>query len=137
MKNAFVWACGYGRTEVVDFLLDRGIEVDARFQFHGRGHIALHLAAYHAHAEIVRILLGRGAPVDVTDETWGTTPLVWALHAWSQDPTPPIERYYDVVAMLVAARRDRQTRLARMGQSPGRSQDARRPYSSCVLSYES
>jgi Ankyrin repeats (3 copies) len=103
MKTAFVWACGYGRTQVVDFLLERGIQVDARFQFHGRGHIALHLAAYHAHAEIVRILLGRGSPVDVTDETWGTTPLVWALHAWSQDPTPPIERYYDVVAMLVAA----------------------------------
>ncbi len=103
MKNAFVWACGYGRTQVVDFLLDRGIEVDARFQSHGHGHTALHLAAYHAHDEIVRILTRRGASIDVTDETWGTTPLVWALHAWSEDPTAPIERYYDVVAMLVAA----------------------------------
>lgn len=103
MKNAFVWACGYGRTEVAEFLLDRGIEVDARFQSHGRGHTALHLAGYHAHLEIARILIRRGASIDVTDETWGTTPLVWALHAWSQDPTAPIERYYDVVAMLVAA----------------------------------
>ena len=103
MKNAFVWACGYGRTDVVDFLLDRGIDVNARFQSHGRGHTALHLAAYHAHAEIARILIRRGASIDVTDETWGTTPIVWALHAWSQDPTAPIDRYYDVVAMLVAA----------------------------------
>jgi hypothetical protein len=103
MKNAFVWACGYGRTEVVDFLLDRGINVDARFQSHGRGHTALHLAAYHGHAGILGILLRRGASVDLTDETWGTTPLVWALHAWSQDPTAPIDRYHEVVAMLVAA----------------------------------
>jgi len=103
LKNAFVWACGYGRTEVADFLLDRGIDVDARYQSHGCGHTALHLAVYHAHAEIARILIRRGASINVTDETWGTTPLLWALHAWSQDPTPPIERYYDVVAMLVAA----------------------------------
>jgi ankyrin repeat protein len=103
LANAFVWACGYGRAEVADFLLDRGIGVDARFPFHGRGHTGLHLAAYHAHPDIVRILLRRGASVELTDETWGTTPLVWALYGWSEDPTAPSERYYEVVAMLVAA----------------------------------
>jgi ankyrin repeat protein len=103
LANAVVWACGYGRVEVVDFLLDRGIAVDARYPFYGRGHTGLHLAAYHAHSEVVRLLLRRGASVDLTDATWGTTPLAWALYGW-RDPTAPDERYYEVVAMLVAAR---------------------------------
>jgi ankyrin repeat protein len=105
LANAFVWACGYGRAEVADFLLDRGIGVDARFPFHGRGHTGLHLAAYHAHPDIVRTLLRRGATVELTDETWGTTPLAWALYGWASNDAPMSagERYYDVVAMLLAA----------------------------------
>jgi ankyrin repeat protein len=103
LANAFIWACGYGRSEVVEFLLESGIDVNARYPFHGRGHTGLHLASYHAHPDVVGVLLRRGATEDLTDETWGTTPLVWALHAWSQDPTAPIDRYYEVVALLVRA----------------------------------
>jgi hypothetical protein len=103
VANAFVWACGYNRPDVVTFLLDQGIDVDARVPFYGRGHTGLHLAAYHAHPGIAGILLGRGASVDVTDETYGTTPLAWAMYGWSEDRTAPGGHYYEVVAMLVAA----------------------------------
>jgi hypothetical protein len=41
--------------------------------------------------------------VDVTDETYGTTPLAWAMYGWSEDRTAPGGHYYEVVAMLVAA----------------------------------
>lgn len=30
MNNAFAWACQYGRTSVVDFLLQRGMQIDAK-----------------------------------------------------------------------------------------------------------
>jgi ankyrin repeat protein len=103
LKRGFAWASAYGRPDVVDFLLDRGVEVDVRLNYHGDGHTALHVAAYHAQAEVVRSLLRRGASVNVTDETWRTPPLAWALYAWSEEPTAPAERYYEVVAMLVAA----------------------------------
>lgn len=103
MNGAFAAACGYGRAAVVEFLLETGVDVNVRLRQFGRGHTGLHVASYGAQVEVVRLLLQRGASVDVTDETWGTPPLVWALHAWSEEPTASPERYYEVVATLVAA----------------------------------
>jgi hypothetical protein len=100
MKSGFNWACEYGWTSVVDLLLQRGIDVGERH----RGATGLHWAALGAHVESVKLLLERGAPVDVEDETWNGTPLGWALHGWL-NPSPEIvsDGYYEVVALLVAA----------------------------------
>jgi hypothetical protein len=100
MKSGFNWACEYGWSRVVDFLLQRGIDVGERH----RGATGLHWAALGARAETVKLLLGRKAPVDVEDETWNGTPLGWALHG-SLNPSPEIVRdgYYEVAALLVAA----------------------------------
>jgi len=102
MESGFAWACEYGRTSVVDFLLENGIEVDARLKHHGQ--IGLHWAAYCAHVDTVKLLLERKAPVDVKDESFGGTALGWALYGWGE-PAPEGNRgnYYDVVALLVAA----------------------------------
>jgi len=100
MKSGFQWACEYGRTRVVDFLLQRGIDVG---EMH-RGQTGLHWAAYAGHADIVRRLLERNAPIDLRDERWRNTPLGWALHGWKNPLTATAEtHYYDVVSLLVAA----------------------------------
>lgn len=101
MRDGFSWACEYGRTEVVEFLLDRGLDVNARLRPHQQ--TGLHWAAFGAHPDIVTALLRRGARVDMTDETFGTTPLMWALHGWGEEPSAPPDRYHEVVAALVAA----------------------------------
>ena len=41
--------------------------------------------------------------VDAIDKTWGTPPLIWALTGWSRKPATDAGRYYQVVALLVAA----------------------------------
>jgi ankyrin repeat protein len=101
--DGFSLACSYGRADVIDFLLDRGIEVDAQLRGHGEGHTGLHVAAFHGHVDVVSALLRRGARVDVIDKTWGTPPLVWALTGWSRKPPAEASRYHEVVSRLVAA----------------------------------
>jgi len=102
MKDGFTWACEYGRTGVVDFLLDKGMDVAATVRNHGQ--TGLHWAACNAHVETAKLLLHRKAPVDAKDETWGGTPLDWTLHGWRDAPTGTArDGYYDVVALLVAA----------------------------------
>jgi hypothetical protein len=102
LAEGFAMAAGYGRVETVEFLLDRGIEVDAELRLFGQGHTALHIASYHAHGEVVRVLLRAGARMDVRDKTWGTPPITWALTGWSHGKAPDA-RYHETVAMLVDA----------------------------------
>jgi Ankyrin repeats (3 copies) len=100
MKSGFNWACEYGWTRVVDFLLQRGIDAGERH----RGATGLHWAALGARVETVKLLLEHKAPVDVEDEAWKGTPLGWALHGWL-NPSPEIvgDGYFEVAALLAAA----------------------------------
>ena len=102
MKDGFAWACEYGRTAVVDFLLQRGIEVGEKLPHNGQ--TGLHWAALGGHVSTVRLLLERGAPVDAKDESFGGTPLEWALYGWgSSSAVAERGSYYEVVASLVRA----------------------------------
>jgi ankyrin repeat protein len=103
LRDGFALACAYGRTPVVDFLSQRTIAVDTELTFHGAGHTGLHVAAYHANVDTVRILLQHGASVDVIDKTWKTPPLYWALAGWRNKAGDDAKRYFNVVAQLVAA----------------------------------
>jgi ankyrin repeat protein len=102
MRDGFTWACEYGRSDVADFLLQRGMDVAAKLR-HDR-QTGLHWAAYGGHAHTVRVLLRHNAPVNVKDQTHEGTPLGWALYAWAGGgPHAGDSRYYDVVRLLVAA----------------------------------
>ena len=101
MKDGFAWACEFGRTAVVDYLLQRGMDVAAKLRHHGQ--TGLHWAAFGGHAETVRLLLQRQAPVNAKDDAFGGTPLGWALYAWAGDELQDRDSYYDVVNLLVDA----------------------------------
>ena len=103
LVDAFGWACAYGRTAVVAFLLDRGVDPDATLDVEGAGHTGLHVAASWGHADVVDALLARGARVDAIDATWKSTPLTWTITGWSFDRPVEKERYYAVVERLMRA----------------------------------
>jgi hypothetical protein len=98
MRDAFWWACEYGRTSVVEFLLEHGTDAAAPLR---RGDTGLHWAAYGGHPDIVRLLLARGAPVDVKDDVHDATPEGWAMHGRSSAPEGPERERYDAVIALL------------------------------------
>jgi len=97
----FVWACEYGRKNVVRFLLKRGFRADGDFR---HGETGLHWASYGGHGEIVKLLLKANAPVNVKDQRYEGRPLCWALYGWMH-PAPEFRRprHYDVVKQLIRA----------------------------------
>jgi hypothetical protein len=102
MADGFVWACGYGKTAVVEFLLQRGMNVAAKLRDHGQ--TGLHSAAGGGFVDTVELLLKWGAPVDTRDDSFGGTLLGWAFYGWSMGETPdPRADYHTVVERLVAA----------------------------------
>ncbi len=73
--EALVFAALNNRHEVVDYLLDAGVDIDARPY---RNTTALHFAIQFGRAGMVRHLLVRGASVTVTDGTYGSDAGGWA-----------------------------------------------------------
>jgi ankyrin repeat protein len=69
LDHGFIWACEYGRRDVVDFLIDRGVNLRAG---ENTGQTALHLAAHHAQLDIVNLLIARGAPLEAMNCYGGT-----------------------------------------------------------------
>jgi Ankyrin repeats (many copies) len=101
-NSGFIWACEYGRTDVVAFLIARGVPCGERLPPHGQ--TGLHWAAWGAHIDTLQTLLDAGAPVDARDDAFGGTPLGWALYAWGGGgPRPGDARYYEIVRRLTAA----------------------------------
>ncbi|PYS28364.1 MAG: hypothetical protein DMG11_12985 [Acidobacteria bacterium] len=97
MQSALRWACEYGRTGVVEFLLDRG--TDTREQ-DGNGQTALHLAAFFGHLDTVKLLLKRQAPLE-TKNAWGGTVLGNVL--WAAVHHDPGVDYVPIVKAVLEA----------------------------------
>lgn len=71
LQRGFLWACMYGRQEVVEFLLERGADLSGQSDLGGTG---LHWAAGGGHLGIVQLLLARGALLEEINK-WGGTVL--------------------------------------------------------------
>jgi ankyrin repeat protein len=82
--EAMVRAAETGHVAAIGLMLDLGFPVDA----HGGedGGTALHAAAYSGSAEVVRLLLDRGAGLEARDASWDSTPLGWAVVGSGQRP---------------------------------------------------
>ena len=65
------------RTEAVRLMLECGLPVDVRGQHQAT---PLHWAAFHGNAQMARVVLGYGPPLEVTDADFSATPLEWAIH---------------------------------------------------------
>ncbi len=76
---AFSLAAQYGHVELVRSLLDAGEDPDRYNSLGGHSHSTpLHQAAAAGHASVARLLVERGARLDLKDVLWHATPADWA-----------------------------------------------------------
>jgi ankyrin repeat protein len=101
MTNGFAWACEFGRTGVVDFLLRHGMNVNANLPHDGQ--TGLHWAACGGHSDTVKLLLEHGASVEAKDHSYHGRPLEWALYGWGNSHNTAGRHYPEVVALLARA----------------------------------
>ncbi len=93
---ALVAASINGATAVVEFLLDRGVHIDAQ----ANGFSGVNAAATSGRAETVRLFLSRSASLEIKARTGGTA-LDGAL--WGALNTPEQGDYVTVIESLLAA----------------------------------
>jgi hypothetical protein len=68
-KRGFLYACGYGRNDVVQFLLERGADLAAQS---GDGQTGLHMAVIGGHVDTVKLLLTNSPPLEAKNIYGGT-----------------------------------------------------------------
>jgi hypothetical protein len=79
---ALALASQFGHVGVVRLLLDAGEDPNRYNPTGGHSHSTpLHQATWGGHNELVRLLVERGARVDLKDVLWQGTPADWARHA--------------------------------------------------------
>jgi hypothetical protein len=78
---ALAMAAQFGHTEAVRLLLNAGADPNRYNPAGAHAHSTpLHQAAFRGHEGVVRLLVERGARLDILDTTWQGTPAGWARH---------------------------------------------------------
>jgi ankyrin repeat protein len=97
MEAGFFYACGYGQTDVVEFLLEKGVDLASHS---GDGQTGLHWAVIGGHLDTVKSLLPRNPPLEVKN-MYGGTVLGQTLWSAAHDGDP--ELYIKIIETLIAA----------------------------------
>lgn len=97
MESGFLYACGYGHTDVVEFFLKR--EVDQTIHG-GDGQTGLHRAVIGGHLDTVKLLLQHNPPLEAKN-TYGGTVVGQTL--WSAAHGGDPENYIRIIEALLTA----------------------------------
>ena len=116
-EDGFLWACEYGRNRVVEFLLEKGANLEAQGT---TGLTGLHWAVVGGQLKTIELLLQRGASLDVLNQYGGNAlgQVLWSALSGDRniDYVPVLE------LLLQAGARVEEGSLNWLAQQSGRSQ---------------
>lgn len=104
-RATLVAAAEHGNRAAVTLMLELGFPIDARREDTADdGATALHAASWAGSAEIVGLLLDRGADIRARDKRWDSQPLEWALVGSGEAPnSAPAPDWVATVTLLLDA----------------------------------
>jgi Ankyrin repeats (3 copies) len=94
---AFLTACSWGRDEVVEFLLDKGVDLAGHG---GDGQTGLHCAAINGQLATIKLLLRFKPPLEIVNIYGGT---VLGQTLWSAAHGGDVQLYSEILEALIAA----------------------------------
>jgi ankyrin repeat protein len=97
LQLAFLYACDWGRNNVVEFLLDKGVNLKGHG---GDGQTATHWAAIGGHLDTIKLLLKHNPPLEARNMYGGT---VLGQTEWSAAHGGDPELYAEIIETLIAA----------------------------------
>ncbi len=109
---ALVDAVHHGRGDVLRTMVDLGFDLHREGE---HGGTPLHWAAWLGNIDLVRLLIGLGAPIDVRDRQYGASPLGWAAHG--SECHRDDDRYCAVVDALIDAGARREFTINKWGKA--------------------
>lgn len=112
--HALIFAAETGNAAAVRIFATLGLQLDQEGPWGGT---PLHQAAWRGLVPVVRELLAAGAPIDVRDKTYGSTPLAWAAHG-SQHCRDADEDYVRVIDLLLEAGSQREPSYNKWKEPP-------------------
>ena len=111
----FLRACGDGRAASVPLFAEQGWSLTREGPWGGT---ALHWAAWFGRPACVRLLLDAGAPVNVRDATYGSSPIAWGAHGSLNSRPGHDDDYLAVIELLADAGSTRAESINQWDQVP-------------------
>lgn len=107
-------AAARGLSDALRLMASLGFDLAAQAS---DGGTPLHWAAWHGRVDAVRTLLQLGAPIDVRDGTYGSSPVAWAAHG-SRFCRRSDDEYVAIVEMLLDRGPDYAASINRWNEPP-------------------
>lgn len=113
-KSAMPDAVNHDNGEAIRLMVDLGFQLS---WLEGGVGTPLHAAAWQGNPALVRLLIDLGAPINIRDGQFGSSPLGWAAHG-SSCHAGKDDAYCAIVDMLVDAGSERSASINRWGEPP-------------------